>query len=795
MLKNYFKIAWRNLVKDRLFTFLNVLGLSMGLACVLLIFLWVNDEVTIDKFHENKDRLYHIMRRSFESGPLGVDTYENNSDLLPPALIAEMPEIEKITATSDGLKSGIISNKEQNIKSKCKFADPNYFDVFSFMLIQGNKNQVLQDKYSLVISDELAIKLFGTTKNIVNKTLKWDQGIYSGIYTITGIFKKPDSHSSEKFDFLLTTQVFIENNVKSKKHWDSNREFVYVVLKPGVDAEKFNAKIKDFVRNKFKAQFGEENLHWVGYLFLQKYSDKYLHNVYDNGVPSGGRIDYVNLFSVIAVFILIIACINFMNLSTAKAARRMKEVGIRKVIGVSRRALILQYISESTLISFISLFIALLIVLLALPAFNNITTKQIALQFNAPIIFGFIGIGLFTGILAGSYPAFYLSGLKPVSILKGKLQTSMGELWTRKGLVVFQFTISAIFIISVMVIYNQMTFIHQKNLGLNKDNVIKFTNEGNINKKQRAFLNEVKNLGGVINATSMSGNLIGSHSGGGGIDWEGKTERIEFSGFYVEYDFLETLGLKVDKGRSFSPTFGADSIKVIFNETAIKAMNIKNPVGKIVDMWGVKKQIVGVVRDFHFESLYNKVGPFFLTYSPYTQTILIKIKAGTERETLAQIGKIYQSYNTGLPFEYQFLDEDYQTLYASEQRIATLSKYFAVLAILISCLGLFGLAAFSAQRRQKEIGIRKVVGATAGNIVVLLSSDFLKLALIGMLVAFPIAWWTTEQWLKNFAYHTDNSLTTYWLTGLAIVFITLLTVSYQAIKAALMNPVKSLKTE
>jgi len=794
MLHNYFKIAWRNLVKDRLFSFLNMLGLSMGLSCVLLIFLWVHDEMNIDKFHDNSSRLYQIMRKSVESGPLGIETYENNSDLLVPALAAEMPEIDQIVTTSDGLKNGIISNKSQSVKASCKFVDPNYFNVFSFPLIQGNKNQVLQNKYSLVISDKLAIKLFGTTDNIINKTLKWDEGIYSGKYTISGIFKNPDGHSSEKFDFLLTTSVYIENSTMDK-HWDSNRVIVYITLKNGVDVPRFNARIEDFVRNKFKTQYGEKNLNWVGKLFLQPYSEKYLHNVYENGVPAGGRIDYVKLFSVIALFILIIACINFMNLSTAKASGRMKEVGIRKVMGVSRRTLILQYMAESTLISFISLAIALLIVLLVLPTFNNITNKQIILQLNVPIISGFIIIGLLTGILAGSYPAFYMSGLKPVIILKGKLQTSLGELWTRKGLVVFQFTISAIFIVSVIVIYNQMRFIHQKNLGFNKDNIIQFANDGNIRKKKQSFMNEIKNLSGVKNATSMSGNLIGSHSGGGGINWDGKTEQVEFSGFYVDYGFIETLGLKVDNGRSFSNAFGSDSSKVIFNETAIAAMKLKNPIGKKVRMWGTEKQIVGVIRDFHFESLYNKVGPFFLSYSADTERIFIKIKAGMEQETLGQLEKIYQRYNSGLPFDYQFLDQEYQTLYASEQRIASLSKYFATLAILISCVGLFGLAAFSAQRRQKEIGIRKVVGATMVSIIVLLSTDFLKLVLIGMLVAFPIAWWATEKWLKNFAYHTENNLNTYWLTGLAIVVVTLLTISYQAIRAALMNPVKTLKTE
>jgi len=433
-----------------------------------------------------------------------------------------------------------------------------------------------------------------------------------------------------------------------------------------------------------------------------------------------------------------------------------------------------------------------------LPVFTAITGKQLVLNFNFSFIISILLITFITGIISGSYPALYLSGFRPALVLKGKLNASSGESWVRKGLVVFQFAISVILIISVMVVYKQMVLVQTKNLGYNKDNIIRIPNEGKLREGLATFLTEVKNIPGVVAVSSVEGDLLGNpgHSGGG-ISWEGKDPNlgIEYYGIGVDYDFMEMLGLKMKDGRTFSKEFGSDSSKVIFNESAIAAMGLKSPIGKTVSLWGQKKQIVGIAKDFHFESLYKKVAPFFFYYSPNNDNVLIKLKAGTERETLARLEKFYKQFNQGLPFEYKFLDEDYQALYASEQRVAVLSRYFAVIAIIISCLGLFGLAAFTAQKRQKEIGIRKVVGASVSNVVVLLSGDFLKLVLIAVLIAFPLAWWAMNKWLEGFAYRIHIDVNLFLIAGFTTILITLLTISFQSIKAAIANPVKSLRTE
>ena len=444
-----------------------------------------------------------------------------------------------------------------------------------------------------------------------------------------------------------------------------------------------------------------------------------------------------------------------MNLSTAKASKRVKGSGNKKVIGASRRSLILQYMGESMLMAFLSLVIASLLVALLLPAFKEITGKEISLQFSSGLVFSIIGITLVTGLIAGSYPAIYLSGFKPAMVLKGKLNTSAGESWIRQGLVVFQFSISVILIVSVMVVYKQMKLIQTTNLGYNKDNIIRFSNEGRLRENLSGFISEIKNIPGVVNASGADGDLLGNagHSGSG-INWEGKNPNvgIEYYGVDVNYDFIETMGLKMAQGRAFSKNFGSDSSKVIFNESAIAAMGLKNPIGKTVSLWGQKKEIIGIVKDYHFESLYKKIGPAFLTYSQNNSNLLVKIKAGAERETIPQIEQFYKKYNPGLTFDYKFLDDDYQALYSSEQRVAVLSRYFAGIAIIISCLGLFGLAAFTAQKRQKEIGIRKVVGASVSNIATMLSKDFLKLVLIALSIAIPLSWWAANQWLQSFAY-------------------------------------------
>jgi putative ABC transport system permease protein len=804
MFKNTFKIVWRNLVKDRQFTFLNLVGLASGLACALLIYLWVLDELSFDKFHKNSSQLYQVM----ENVPLadgGIMTTEHTPILLAKSLKDEIPGIEDAASIKspdeDDNPKGIISVKGASLKMKELFVTRNFFNLFSYQLIEGDKNQVLSDVSNVLLSDELAIKLFHSTQNVIGKTIMWDRGSgqsgnTNGTYVVSGIFKAPPSSSSMQFDLLFTYDLYAEKNA-NYINWNSSTPETYVLLKKGSDINRFNARISDFIKSKIRTVEGDKDTKWASTLFAQRYSDKYLHNHYENGAIAGGRIEYVKLFSIVAIFILVIACINFMNLSTAKASRRIKEVGIKKVVGASRGSLILQYMGESMLMSIGSLIIAVILVMLFLPAFREITGKNISLQFNSNLIFSFIGITFITGLIAGSYPAFYLSGFRPALVLKGKLKTSAGESRLRQGLVVFQFAISVMLIISVIVVYKQLSLIQTQNLGYNKDNIFHFTNEGKLQQNQQAFLSEMKKIPGVLNASYLEGDMLGNHSGGGGIDWAGKTGSVEFSGLYVDYDFMETMGLQMKEGRMFSREFSTDSNGVIFNETAIAAMKLKNPIGKAVRLWGIKAHIIGVVKDFHYESMYKKIGPFFLgfTFTKNPPNIVAKIKTGYEKETVAQLEKLYKAYNPGLPFEYGFLDHDYQALYSSEKRVAVLSRYFAAIAILISCLGLFGLAAFTAQRRQKEIGIRKIVGASVSGLVAMLSKDFLKLVVIALLLAFPLSWWAMNLWLQGFAYRISIRPAVFLVAGASIILITILTVSFQAIKAAIANPVKSLRNE
>ncbi|THU30456.1 FtsX-like permease family protein [Niastella caeni] len=801
MLPVYFKIAWRNLIKHRQFTILNLLGLSTGLACALLIYLWVQDELTIDTFHEKDSQLYQVIKTAI-NGDGTIHTHETTPGLLAQSMAKEIPEIEYavpvIVMDDYGENKGIIMAGSKYVKACAQFAGKDYFNVFSYRLLQGDKDKALADKYGVMLSDKLAHKLFNTTDNIVGKSITWDQGDkINGTYLVTGIFEAPPANASTQFDCIFNYDHYFDTfkDDYGLNKWYSNNPHTYLTVKQGTNVEQLNERIRGYCKQKYKEAHGEKEVKWAGDIFLQRYSSKHLYNHYNNGVIAGGRIEYVRLFSIIAVFIVLIACINFMNLATASAAARCKEVGIKKVTGANRRSLIIQYLGESVLMSFLSLLIAIIMISLLLPAFNDLTGKSLHLQFNTRLLLAIVGITLLTGIFAGSYPALYLSGFNPVTILKGQLKTSPGELWIRKGLVVFQFMLSALFIVSVLVVYKQMQLIQNKNLGYNKDNIIRFANEGKLRNGLGPFLTEIKKLPGVVNASAMNGDFTGKHSGGGGIDWPGKQKGIEFDGIDADYDMFETMGLQMAEGRSFSRQFGSDSNSVVFNETAIAAMGLSDPVGKTVTMWGRKKQIVGVVKDFHFESLYKNVGPFFIRYSDENENVIVKIKAGTEQATLAQLKKLYAWFNLGLNLEYNFLDEDYAQLYAAEQRVALLSRYFAALAIIISCLGLFGLAAFTARKRQKEIGIRKVVGASVQHIVLLLSKDFLMLVLLAVVIAFPLAWWALNQWLLNFAYRTSIGASLFIVAAAAVLLITIITISLQSIKAAIANPVKSLRTE
>ncbi len=523
-----------------------------------------------------------------------------------------------------------------------------------------------------------------------------------------------------------------------------------------------------------------------------------MYGRYENGVLAGGRIDYVKLFSIIATFILLIACINFMNLSTARASRRIKEVGVKKAIGAMRRNLISQYLGESTLTALFSFGVALLMVWALLPKFNEITAKQLTLSLDPTVALFIIIVVTVTGLIAGSYPALYLSRFSPAAVLKGKLSSLTGEVWARKGLVVFQFVLSIMLIVSVWVVYEQINFIQTRNLGYNKDNIIIVNREGNISQKQEAFFNEVRKVPGVVAASASGHDMTGHNGGTYGVEWTGKNpdDRTEFERVTVDYGMIELLDVEMKEGRPFSKDHAAEDKKIIFNEAAIAFMDMKDPIGKKVKLWDEDREIIGVVKDFNFESFHEQVKPLFFFLGPEnTGNIMIRIERGKEQETLAQLEKFFTTFNPGFPFNYRFLDDDYQELYTAERRVATLSRYFAVLAVLISCLGLFGLAAFTAERRMKEIGIRKILGSSNRGIVYLLSGEFTKMVLIAIAISLPASYYIVTLWLDGFVFRIDVQWWFFACSGLAALFIAWLTVGIQTLRAASVNPTECLRSE
>lgn len=787
MLKTNMKLAWRSLKKDRQFTLLNLVGLSTGLACALFIYLWVTDELSVDKFNQNDSRLYKYME--YRKKADGIWTAHSSSFPTAAALAAEMPEVEYAATTSEAENISLSVDGTREVQSSRRYVSKDFFNVFSYEILQGNRQQVLPDKNSIAISDELARKLFNTTEGLIGKTLIYQ---HDKQYTVSAIFRRPPVNASEQFDCVISTDI-LKEQYSSLDSWFNTGPRTYVLLKPGTDPAGVNQKLPGFIM----AKTNNEAKHRTP--FLKRYSEIYLYGEYENGVLKGGRIDYVRMFSLIAIFILIIACINFMNLSTAKATQRLKEVGVKKVVGASRGSLIVQFLGQSMLMTLLAFILAFALVFIFLPSFNAITDKQLTLVPDARLIISCSGIALLTGLIAGSYPALYLSGFNPAVILRGKLRNSMGELLVRKGLVVFQFSLSVILIISVLVVYKQIAYVQSRPLGYNKENVLSINKEGALNKSEnlQTFLSEVRKVPGVAMASSIGHSLTGHDGGTSGVIWEGKDleDKTEFENVGANYDMIETLGFEMKEGRSFSPQFSSDSNAIIFNETGIRFMGMKDPLGKKIKLWGEDRTIIGVVKDFHYESLHEPLKPLFIRLNTNSWRIVARITAGKEKEAIAGIEKIYKQFNPDFTFNYTFMDDTFQRMYTSEKRVSILSRYFAGLAILISCLGLFGLAAFTAQRRKKEIGIRKVVGATVNNLYLMLSKDFLKLVLIAIVIALPVSWWATSQWLQGFAYRTPVGPGVFLIAGFATILITLLTISYQAIKAAIANPVHSLKAE
>ena len=791
MLQHHLLLFYRNFKKHKSSFFINLIGLAAGLSCSILIYLWVIDETNIDKYHEKDVQLYQVMENSHTAA--AINTGDATSALLADALKREFPEVEDAVMASPTYwlaESKISIKGNNNIRARGKFAGPEFLKIFSYGVVSGDVNSMLTGLNKIVISESLALKLFRST-DVLGRAVAWrNRDINNENHAlVSGVIKDTPSASSDQFDFLVTKDLFLQTAPNYLK-WGNIGPHTFVVLKKGTDIAAFNKKVKNFMLTK-----GQQ----YRTLFIRPFSEGYLYNTYENGKLTGGRIEYVRLFSMVAVFILIIACINFMNLSTAKASIRMKEVGIKKVLGVRRESLMLQFLTESMALTFLSLFAALVCVEVLLPWFNNVIGKELSLTVNWTIIGSLLGVTLITGIISGSYPAIYLSGFHPSDALKGKLSQTAATLFTRKGLVVFQFMLSVVLIVAVFVIYKQIEYVQDKNLGFKKDNVIYFDTDGRVKTTLDQTLTLIRQIPGVIDAGSIDRGFLGDLSSTfGDFSWEGRDpkEVIKFQRATVSAGLLETLGIKMAAGRSFSAKFGSDTAKMIINEAGIRVMRLSNPVGKIFSLWGKEYEIIGVVKDFHFESLHQRVQPMFFRFNPLnTNRIMLRIQAGKEKSTIASLQSFYRNYNPGYSLDYKFLDQDYQAQYVSENRVGLLSRYFAVLAILISCLGLFGLAAFTAERKLKEIGIRKVLGASELHIIYSLSKDFTIPVIVAVVLALPMSYVLTTYWLSSFAYRIELQLWYFLGAGFLALVISWITVGTQAIKAAHTDPVRCLKAD
>ncbi|TPG66102.1 FtsX-like permease family protein [Hymenobacter nivis] len=778
-------LIYRNFKRFKSTFFINLIGLSTGLACALLIYLWISDERSFDRYHALDGRLYQVMENRRTAA--GIETQTGTIPLLAEALRREMPEIEFVATTTPVpfFPAFTLAADGQHLNAVPKYAAPAFFQLFSYPLLVGTPATVLRDKDAIVLSEALATKLFRSPQNSLGKAVEWQMADRKQTCLVAGVFAGVPRNSSEQFDCVLPFASFKDQMQMSETiKWDDDGPFnTYLALKEGADPAQFQVKLAGLLKTKSaQAQARGRTL------FVRPFAAGYLHGTYENGVATGGRIAYVRLFALIAALILVIASINFMNLFTAKASRRVKEVGIRKALGASRAALVGQYLTESVVMALLALVVAVGLVQLVLPQFSELTGKPLALQWEWQLVGAGLALALGTGLLAGSYPAFYLSGFQPAAVLKGKLPTRAGDVWTRQGLVVLQFTLSVLFIVAVVVVNAQLAFVQRQPLGYDKAHVLRFDTGGKAARQQAAFLAEVKKLPGVVQASSVLGGFLGGRYVAE-MSWQGK--RLPVGTMLVNYDLVETMGMHLVAGRSFAPQFRADSDAILVNQALVAGLGMPDPVGQQLD----GARIVGVVRDFHYESLHEKIKPLRLQLDPTINTVLVKLQPNAEQATIARLQQLYAAYNPGFTLDYTFLDTDYQAQYVAERRVAVLARYFAGLAILISALGLLGLAAFTAERRRKEIGIRKALGASELGIVWLLTSSLTWLVVVAIVLALPLSYLLLQRWLEGFAYRVAWQWWYFAAAGMGALLIAWLTVSVQAWRAARRNPVLSLRAE
>jgi len=748
--------------------------------------LWVKDELSISRNHEKIDHIYAVMTNHDNSG--GIVTLGITPGDMAEAMKAELSQVELAAGASPFIDGVAFENGTTKMTGAGLFVDQAYFDIFDVEFLEGNPNQIMTGINSLAISETMATKLFGSPKEAMGKSVKWQVFDFQNEVEVTGVYQDFGSREVDKPDYFLSFSFF-KQMLGEGVHWDNYNASTYLLLRPETDVAAFNNQIAGFI--KAKAEGSNVSA------FVQSYGDTYLYGTYEDGKIAGGRISYVKLFSAIAIFILLIACINFMNLTTARSMSRLKEIGVKKSMGASRGGLFGQFMVESLLLTFMALILAIMATFILQPFFSQVTSKTLSMSFQPELILLLLGIWLLTSFLAGIYPAVYLSKFKPVEVMKSTIKGSFGELLARKGLVVFQFAISLLLIIGISVISKQMSFIQNQNLGYDQSHLLQINASG-INPQQlESFLGQLKKSPGVENASSLSHPLVGLQSSTIGLKWEGKNpdEQVKFENVSINMGLIETMGFELVNGRSFSPDFGDEESKIILNEAAVRTIGFADPIGQVVNLWGDDKEVIGVVKDFNFESLKENVKPAFLKYDPeFAQKIMVRIGSQNQQETIAGVDAIFVK-QTAQPMDYSFMDADYQSLYASEQRVSNLAKYFGVMAIFLSCLGLFGLAAFTAEKRKKEIGVRKVMGASTMGILTLVSKDFVNLILVSIVIAMPLAWYFANNWLESYAYQTNLSWWIFVASGILLILIAVITVGFQAFKAASANPVDSLKSE
>ena len=788
MFRSYLKTAFRAFRRQKAYSFINVSGLAVGLACSLLIVLWMQDEVSYDRFHDEGDQLYRVMRNYFSDDQ--IYTWTAIPKPLAQVLEDDYPEITDAVLMT-WQETILLTTGDQAFREDGHHAGPAFFEIFSFPLLQGNPATVLADPHSIVLSESLARKLFGPDWQaegaVLGQTIRMENRLD---LTVTGVFEDVPATSTLRFDFVIPIEEFIERN-GWVEHWGNSGLRLFVRLQEDADPEQVTAKIANVIKENHESA--------DALLFLQPYTDIHLYSDFEDGQLVGGRIEYVRMFGIVALFILLIASINFMNLSTARSARRAREIGVRKAVGATQRTLVGQFIGESVLTALLALVLGLMLVLLALPAFNELTNKSIAINFLDPMTWlTLLGLALLTGLLAGSYPAFYLSSFNVIGVLRGAVTRRPGAVGVRKGLVVFQFALSTLLIIGTLTVYTQIDYIRSKNLGMDRDNLLYLNLEGGIAEQYDAFKQELLQKPGITGVTTSSQNPLSVGSSTSDPTWDGKDPESEmlFHIINAHYDFIETMKMEMADGRIFSKAFATDSVNYVINEASARAMGMDNPVGQRLEFWGQEGEIIGVVKDFHMNSFYEPIEPTIIRLDPdNTWMLFVRTEAGKTQEALAGLEALYTTFNADYPFEYRFLDENYERTYRSEIVIGKLANFFAILAVFIACLGLFGLASYTAEQRAKEIGIRKVLGASVPNLVALLSREFIALVLVAFVLAIPAAYYLMNQWLSDFAYRVDLSWPTFLMAGLAALGIAWLTVSYQSIRAALANPVTALRTE